>query len=119
MKRILVTGVMLLALTTMVWAVDTKTDYDHSADFTKYRSFAWKAPKVFDVDLNFARDTALSTAAIPGAPVPSTPPALSIPPLPGPPLGIALEDQLGLKLESARMPIEVLVIKSVEMPSEN
>ena len=31
----------------------------------------------------------------------------------------ALRDQLGLKLEAARMPIEVLVIQSVERPSEN
>ena len=62
---------------------------------------------VFDVDLKFARDPAASNVAIPVAP------------LPGVPLSIALEDQLGLKLEPARMPIEVLVIESVERPSEN
>ena len=78
---------------------------------------------VFDVDLKFARNTPSTTAP------PPVPPQ-SIPPLPGaspPPtptlqgasLQDALEEQLGLKLEAARMPLEVLVIKSVERPSEN
>jgi uncharacterized protein (TIGR03435 family) len=52
-------------------------------------------------------------------------------PLGGPPLPVtparendlsifaALEEQLGLKLESARGPVEVLVIDSVQKPSEN
>ena len=83
--------------------------------------------EVFDVDLKFTRDTA---PAIPlPAPIPAEPPP-SIPPLPGAPpqspppllgasLSSALEEQLGLKLESARMPIEVLIIESVEKPSEN
>jgi uncharacterized protein (TIGR03435 family) len=31
----------------------------------------------------------------------------------------ALEEQLGLKLESARGPVEVLVIDHVEKPSQN
>src|SRR5262245_15493233 len=44
MKRFLVTGVMVLLFGGAALAVDTKTDYDHSADFSKYRSFAWKAP---------------------------------------------------------------------------
>ena len=72
---------------------------------------------VFDVDLKFAPNTALSTIATP--PVPPQ----SIPPLPGPPsqssLQDALEEQLGLKLEAARMPLEVLVIERVERPSAN
>jgi hypothetical protein len=45
MKRILATGVLILALGAIALAVDTKTDFDRSADFTKYQSFAWKAPK--------------------------------------------------------------------------
>jgi uncharacterized protein (TIGR03435 family) len=78
---------------------------------------------VFDVNLKFASNIAPSTTA--------TPPVRpqSIPPLPGAPqltpalqeasLEDALKDQLGLKLESVRMPIEVLIIQSVERPSEN
>ena len=78
---------------------------------------------LFDFDLKFTRDLAASTAAIPPAPPQSIPPVPGATPptaqVPGPPLRIALEDQLGLKLESARMPIELLVIESVERPSEN
>jgi uncharacterized protein (TIGR03435 family) len=72
---------------------------------------------VFDVDLNFALNTAPPTTATP--PVPPQ----SVPPLPGAPsqssLQDALEEQLGLKLEAVRMPLEVLVIESVERPSAN
>jgi uncharacterized protein (TIGR03435 family) len=41
------------------------------------------------------------------------------PPLDGPPLFIALEEQLGLKLESQKGFVEVMVIDSVTRPSEN
>jgi len=69
---------------------------------------------VFDVDLQFTGEP--SNPVLP--PTPAAP-STSIPPVPGPSLQSALEDQLGLKLESARIPIEVLVIQSVERPSEN
>jgi uncharacterized protein (TIGR03435 family) len=88
--------------------------------------------ELFDMDLKFSRDAALPTAAIPAASPQSIPP-LPAPTLPGamplgpppvtqplaPPLRNVIEDQLGLKLESARMPIEVLIIERVERPSEN
>ena len=72
----------------------------------------------FDVDLKFAQEVA--PVPLPGfatAPTPQSVPPVPLVPVPS--LRTALEDQLGLKLESARMPIEVLVIESVERPSEN
>jgi uncharacterized protein (TIGR03435 family) len=79
---------------------------------------------VFDVDLTFAPNTAASTTATPPVPPPSIPPlpgapSPSTPTLQGASLQDALEEQLGLKLEATRMPLEVLVIESVERPAPN
>jgi uncharacterized protein (TIGR03435 family) len=74
---------------------------------------------LFDVDLSFAPNSVTPTTAAP----PDQPQAL--PPVPGAPsqsgasLKDALFEQLGLKLEATKMPLEVLVIESVERPSEN
>ena len=52
-----------------------------------------------------------------GAPVPSDPGSAGDPG--APPYAVALEEQLGLKLASATGPVDVLVIHSVQQPSEN
>jgi uncharacterized protein (TIGR03435 family) len=57
----------------------------------------------FDVDLKWNPDEATATPATDTAPSIFT----------------ALQEQLGLKLESAKGPVEVLVIDSVSRPSEN
>ena len=64
----------------------------------------------WDVHLKWAVDT-LSAPAGPN----TTPPSEVI----GPSIFTALQEQLGLKLESARGPVEVLVIDHVERPSAN
>jgi uncharacterized protein (TIGR03435 family) len=73
---------------------------------------------LFDVHLEFEPDRAtFPPPAPPGAPPIDTsdqPPG-SI----GPSIFTAIQEQLGLKLESAKGPREVLVIDSVERPSEN
>jgi len=65
----------------------------------------------FDIDLTFTPER-----------MPQGPPPPGAPPLPpidpnGPSLFTALQEQLGLKLESDRAPIEVLVIDHVERPT--
>jgi uncharacterized protein (TIGR03435 family) len=66
----------------------------------------------FDFDLEFTVDPALAgaTAGAPALP-PSNANATSI--------FTALEEQLGLKLQADRAPVEVLVIDRVERPTEN
>ena len=63
----------------------------------------------FDFTLDWAPD--------PGPSPPDSPGAASDPV--GPTAVQALRDQLGLKLESARGPVQILVIDKVERPSEN
>jgi uncharacterized protein (TIGR03435 family) len=65
----------------------------------------------FDFDLTFTPDQ-----------LPQGPPPPGAPPLPpidpnGPSIFTALQEQLGLKLESSRGPVEVLVIDHVEQPT--
>jgi uncharacterized protein (TIGR03435 family) len=65
----------------------------------------------FDVDLHFIPDT--GTAGLPNAAVPEVPdPAQAT-------IFTALQEQLGLKLESTKGPVEHLIIEHVEKPSAN
>jgi uncharacterized protein (TIGR03435 family) len=69
--------------------------------------------ETFDVHLEFSFDEALAgLAADPNRPAFATNPT-------NPSIFTALEEQLGLKLESARGPVEVIVIDGVERPTEN
>jgi uncharacterized protein (TIGR03435 family) len=63
----------------------------------------------FDIHLEFAPDNAIALAAQ------SSPNA----DLSGPSIFTALQEQLGLRLELSKGPIEVLIIDHVERPSEN
>ena len=67
----------------------------------------------------FDFEFAVGAEHLPG--LPSPPPEFLAPPGQdtGPGLDTALREQLGLKLESGRAPIEVLVIDSVERPTPN
>jgi uncharacterized protein (TIGR03435 family) len=64
----------------------------------------------FDFELVFDPDPVTgSTTAIDGAPVEST----------APPLFVALEEQLGLRLDRSTGPVEILVVDHVEPPTPN
>ncbi len=70
----------------------------------------------FDMDLRWTPDQV--PQASPGGPLPGAPPPSTIVPN-GPSLFTALQEQLGLKLESQRGPIEVVIIDSAERPTED
>jgi uncharacterized protein (TIGR03435 family) len=77
---------------------------------------------LFDIHLEFARDVATSGVLPEGAVIVMGGPVMtsgSGPVEPAPSVFNALQEQLGLKLESAKGPVEVLVIDSVQHPSEN
>jgi uncharacterized protein (TIGR03435 family) len=70
---------------------------------------------VFDLDLEFLPDAATLPAGFLPAGVQLPAPTNAN----APSLFTALEEQLGLKLEAVRAPVEVLVIDRVERPTEN
>ena len=66
----------------------------------------------FHIRLTFAPDDSIALR-VPGPPDDPAPPA------DGPNIYTAIQEQLGLKLESSKGLVEVLVIDHVEKPSEN
>ena len=62
----------------------------------------------FDVDLKWTPESALTGSRPDTAPTPSTPPIFA-----------AIHDQLGLRFERTKGPVDVLVIDHVEQPSPN
>jgi uncharacterized protein (TIGR03435 family) len=72
----------------------------------------------FDVHLEFTPDLALAGLPRPPAPADTGTPATPPDPV-GPSIFAALQEQLGLKLDSVRGPVEILVIDRVERPTGN
>jgi uncharacterized protein (TIGR03435 family) len=75
--------------------------------------------ETFDFNLEFVSDKAIGNTGLGPAPIgnPGRPaPSIN---LSGPSIFDSLQKQLGLRLESAKGPAEMLVIDSVERPSEN
>jgi uncharacterized protein (TIGR03435 family) len=71
-------------------------------------------PGLFDVRFEFVPEGVSPAPAVAGATAP-----LGASDPGGPFLREAVEQQLGLKLESAKGPVDVLVIDSVQRPTEN
>lgn len=71
----------------------------------------------YDIDLQYTPEQGQFQAPPGGAP-PGMPPLPPIDPN-GPSLFTALQEQLGLKLESQKAPVEIIVIDHIERPSEN
>ena len=73
---------------------------------------------IFDIHLEASRGD-LALRAVAGGPAgdPSTPPLGTDPT--GPSIFAALQQQLGLRLESAKGPVDVLVIDRIERPAAN
>jgi len=67
----------------------------------------------FDIALEWTPDETLGRQAPPDAP----PPPISDGT--GPSIFTAIQEQLGLKLEAQKGPVEILVIERAEKPSEN
>jgi uncharacterized protein (TIGR03435 family) len=70
---------------------------------------------LYDFDIQIDMQTMLAAASNLGVNVPVA--ATNLPPSDGPSLLTALQEQLGLKLDSQRGPVEVIVIDSVEKPT--
>jgi uncharacterized protein (TIGR03435 family) len=78
---------------------------------------------MYDFKLSWTPDPAMAAGAFggPGGPGP-LPPDVKLPPPPdpnGPTLFTAVQEQLGLKLESTKGPVDIIVVDHAEKPSEN
>jgi bla regulator protein BlaR1 len=72
----------------------------------------------FDLKLQWTPDPGQSLTPLGGAPPPGVP-DLPPPDPNGPSIFTAIQEQLGLRLESQKGPVEMIVIDRVEKPSEN
>src|SRR3954470_812119 len=69
----------------------------------------------FDFTLEWRPDVSQAGPPAPGGPAPQLPPEVEA----RPDLFTAIQEQLGLKLESSKAPVEAYVIDKVQKPSEN
>jgi uncharacterized protein (TIGR03435 family) len=69
----------------------------------------------FDFTLEWRPDLSQAGPPAAGGPAPQLPPEVEA----RPDLFTAIQEQLGLKLESTRAPVEAYVIDKVQKPSEN
>lgn len=74
---------------------------------------------LYDVKLQWTPDPPAGGGNLPGGPGPGGPEAGPVIDPNGPSIFTAIQEQLGLKLESTKGPVDVLVIDSVQKPSEN
>ena len=72
----------------------------------------------FDIKMEFASPEAPGNRALGNTARPAGQQAVAVEPE-GPSIFTALQEQLGLRLESAKAPVEVIVIDSIQRPSEN
>jgi uncharacterized protein (TIGR03435 family) len=72
----------------------------------------------YDIILDWTPEPNQVPGGVPSA-AQQGPGAAPVPDSPGPSVFTAIEEQLGLKLESQKGPVDVLVIDHVEPPSEN
>ena len=68
---------------------------------------------LYDIKLQWTPEMGQGPVA-PGGPEPPPPPDTS-----GPSIFTAVQEQLGLRLESAKGPVDVVVIDSIQKPTEN
>ena len=76
----------------------------------------------YDFELKWTPDQATAGGLFGGLPPGPPPPGVQLPPPPdpnGPSIFTALQEQLGLKLDSSKGPVEVIVIDHAEKASEN
>ena len=71
---------------------------------------------LYDWEIRFDLQVLMQMASQVGV---NLPPGVALPPSDGPSLLTALREDLGLKLDSERGPVEVLVLDSAEMPEAN
>ena len=73
---------------------------------------------LYDIEVSYASDSQMMPGLIrQGPPVAAGPAPVAEPT--GPTIFTAIQEQLGLKLEADKTPLEYFVIDSVEKPSEN